>query len=186
MPTVVGVAAFLVVVSGLPASGKSTLSARLGRDLSVPVVQRDRLRRQVFAELAGLPGAPELIPGATTRMVLAVLDSILDAGGGAILDGNFNTEQHAAPLRDFARTRSFQTIEICLWGDASKLRRRFTERADPPLTADLEPYFEAVLHRPRHPVLMAPALVEHFDTTDFAKLDSDYPALLGRITAATA
>jgi predicted kinase len=64
----------LVVVSGLPASGKSSLSDRLGVDLGVPVIHRDRLRRAVFEPFTEIPGSQDLITEATGRMIIAILD----------------------------------------------------------------------------------------------------------------
>lgn len=71
---------FLVVVSGLPASGKSTLARRLANDLSTPMVSRDRLRDAVFPDFGSAVAArgPELGP-AIDRLVTTVLTSILDA-----------------------------------------------------------------------------------------------------------
>jgi 2-phosphoglycerate kinase len=40
--------ALLVVVSGLPGSGKTTLARTIGARLSVPVVERDRLAEVCF------------------------------------------------------------------------------------------------------------------------------------------
>lgn len=156
-------ASFLLIVSGHPAAGKSTLSTRLARDLQLPLVNRDRLRRYVFGELFELPTARDLIPAACDRVVLGILSTILGAGGGVVLDGNFNTERHMRPIRDYAAENGLRAVECCLWGDPEALERRFIERADPPLTSDLRPYFDQVVRRPRESVLFPPAIVEHLD-----------------------
>lgn len=70
----------LVIVSGLPAAGKSTLSARLGRDLGFPVVHRDRLRRFIFDGMHGLPGAGDLLPAAGDRLVIGTVGLVVEAG----------------------------------------------------------------------------------------------------------
>ena len=131
-----------------------------------------------------MPGARDRIPHASSRLVTAVLSTIIDAGGGAILDGNFNTVRHMTPVREFVAARNVRTAEVCLWGDHEALRRRFVLRADPPLTDDLRSYFEQVLYRPRVSVLSPPALIEHVDTTDLATLDERYPALLTALRGA--
>jgi hypothetical protein len=81
-------------------------------------------------------------------------------------------ERHIRPVRDFVAERGTRAVEFCLWGDADVLERRFIERADPPLTPDLKPYFDQVVRRPRESVLRPPAVVEHLDTTDPSVIDA--------------
>lgn len=172
----------LVLISGLPAAGKTTLAARLGRDLPAPVIHRDLLRRRVLFPIAdALPETRDHIPEATNRMVVGMLEAIVDAGGLAVLDGNFNNPYHGAAVRDSLAERDVRCFEVCVWGDADELRRRFIARADPPLTPDLEPYFESVLVRERVPVLGPPTPAFHIDTTDLGALDHRYPSLLEEI-----
>ncbi len=170
-------APFLLIVSGHPAAGKSTLSTRLAGDLQLPVVNRDRLRRYVFSELMELSAARALLPAACDRLVLGTLSTILEAGGGVVLDGIFNTERHMRPVRDYVAESGTRAVEFCLWGDPDALERRFIERADPPLTSDLRPYFDQVVRRPRESVLLPPAVVEHLDTTDPSAIDAAYSRL---------
>lgn len=173
----------LVIVSGLPAAGKSTLSERLGRDFGFPVVHRDRLRHYVFDGFQELDQVRRLLPPAGDRLVIGAVSLVINAGIGVVLDGNFNTERHVTPVRDFITANGMPVVEICLWGDPDELRRRFIERADPPLTHDLEPYLEEVLRRERTAVLTDPDLVRHIDTTDLAVIEAAYAELTEWIKA---
>jgi len=170
-------APYVVVVSGLPATGKSTLSKRLGRDLSIPVISRDAIFAAVFADI-DIPDAPTIVPAAITRVINHTLGAILATGGGVVLDGNFNTPQHADGLADMLAVHDARSIEICVWGDPDVLTARFAERADPPLDDELRPYFEEVLHRPRRPALENATRVLEFDTTEFDALEAGYADLL--------
>ena len=163
---------FVVVVSGLPAAGKSTLAERLGRDLRIPVVCRDALRPGPFGDDT---------TRATTRLVLDALAAALDTSRGAVLDGNFNRPGHSDGLRELLESRRARVFEVCLWADADVLTTRFAERAEPPLTKELEPYFHKVLHRARTPVLPAADCIVEFDTTEFGALDEGYAGLLEAI-----
>lgn len=173
-----------MIVSGLPAAGKTTLSERLGRDLGFPVMHRDRLRHYVFDGFQEIEEVRDLLPAAGDRLVIGTVSMVVGAGVGAVLDGNFNTERHMGPVRRFIAAIGLPVVEVCLWGDPDELRRRFIARADPPLTTDLEPYFEEVLHREREAVLTDPALVRHLDTTDLSILDNAYAELVRWIETA--
>lgn len=178
-----GEAGVVVLISGLPAAGKSTLANRLAADLAAPVVWRDGLRRKVLAEIgtASVDIGPA-IPAASDALVRAVLEPLVAAGRTVVLDGNFNNAVQAQAIVNFlAGMPSVTTFEVCLWGDQDTLRERFIARADPPLTDELRPYFETVLARDRTPVLRAPTPCVHLDTTDLSSVDRSYAVLLGQI-----
>jgi len=109
---------------------------------------------------------------------MALLETFANADNPVILDGNFNGPKQSIPVREFTEHYDLAAIEICLWGDPDVLRTRFIDRADPPLTEDLFPYFEQALQRPREPVLRPPLPVLEVDTTDFRVLELAYPHLL--------
>jgi predicted kinase len=172
-----------VVVSGLPAAGKSTLATHLSRDLGLVCVNRDELATTVLGDLWRVlpPDEQVRVARAKDRLVTSVVDAVLDAGGGVVLDNNFNVTQQADAVRGLLATRSVRAVEVCLWGDPAVLRQRFIERAAPPLTPDLEPFFEQVLHRDRWTVLSPPRPIFEFDTTDLATIDAGYARLLSSI-----
>jgi predicted kinase len=176
----------VVVISGLPAAGKSTLAARLSADLGWAWVSRDRLGTSVLGDLADVvpEGEHVRLARAKDRLVNEVVETVLDIGGGVVLDGNFNTIEQANAVRAFLAARQVPAVETCLWADPATLRARFIERAMPPLSPDLEPYFERVVSRPRWTVLEAPSPIFEFDTTDLAVIDAAYPTLLSAIGTA--
>lgn len=172
-----------MVVSGLPAAGKTTLATRLGRDLRAPVVRRDDIRL-LLLETLDLGTAAPGVPAAASALTMLMVTAILDSGGVAVLDGNFNTERHMQPVRELLQARPVTAVEVCLWGDPDVLRRRFIARAAPPLTPDLQPYFEQVLHRPHEPVLDDHHDVIHLDTTNAHQIDATYQGVLESVRAA--
>jgi aminoglycoside phosphotransferase family enzyme/predicted kinase len=86
---------FVVILTGVVASGKSTLAAGLGRELAAPVVSSDRTRKA----LAGLAPTergraslytPEAIER-NYREVFARAAEVLVSGRGVILDATFSS-----------------------------------------------------------------------------------------------
>ena len=176
----------VVIVSGLPAAGKSTLAHRLSKELGFVLVERDQLGEHVLAKVADVvpPDERERIARAKDRLVNVVAAAALDAGGGVVIDGNFNVPEHAESIRSFIEGRGLPAVEICLWGDVDVLEARFIARGDPPLTDDLRPYFERVLRRERWSVLPQSAPVFHADSTDIDRLEATFDELVAAVKTA--
>ena len=172
----------LVVVSGLPASGKTTLSEKLAAELGFVHVCRDRLHRHLVPLYEHVsPDLRFLGARGLDGIVTDTLVSIFAAGAGAVIDNNFNHIYQAETVRQFvARVRPL-CVEICLWGDPGALTERFIERGDPPLTDELRPELEKALARKRQPVLGGHTPTIEFDTTDFAGLDAGLEDLVATV-----
>lgn len=174
----------LVIVSGLPAAGKSSLSRRLSTDLGLPLVSRDLLRPTLDPLAESAPDSSLggwRVGRSLDQVINHFAHRLLDVGIGAVLDSNFNWPEQSQAVRDLVTERQPACFEICLWADSGVLRNRFISRADPPLSAELLPHFNRAVERPRVPVLRPPAPVVQFDTTDFGALEDGYPGLLDEL-----
>ena len=74
----------VVVVTGLPASGKTTLSRRLSEALRLPLLSKDLVKESLFDVLGVNDRAWSLQLGAATMEVLWSL--LRECPGGAVLD----------------------------------------------------------------------------------------------------
>jgi predicted kinase len=121
----------LIVVSGAPATGKTTLARRLSEALSLPLLAKDDFR-EILADAFGARSPAEsraLIP-ATFAVYLAVLERLLTAGVGAIAEGNFFRGLAEDDLRPFlAHARA---VVIHCHTDHDLSVRRFIERHERP------------------------------------------------------
>ena len=176
----------LVLVSGLPACGKSTLARRLGDDLGLPVLCRDRLRNRAFGQITErLPDDEQWRVGRTIDLLLNELAAeLLRSASGAVIDSNFNWAPQIEAVRSLVRETGAPCIEVCLWADADECRRRFIARGDPPWDDAIAPHFEAAVARDREPVLChGEGPVIEVDTTSFAELDARYGSILDAVRA---
>ena len=97
----------LVVISGAPASGKTTLAHMLGRRLDLAVLEKDALK-EALADAVGLPAdvaASVRLGAASYAALLTLARELLAAEVGVILDSNFRrgiSEAQLVPVRAVA------------------------------------------------------------------------------------
>jgi hypothetical protein len=128
----------LVVVGGLPGTGKSTLAAALGAELDAAVLRSD-VTRKARAGLApddhaDAPYRSGLYASDTTDAVYRdLLDQarpLLRAGRSVVLDASFADERHRARSRSLAATTSSAITELrCVLPDESAAVRMQARRA---------------------------------------------------------
>lgn len=91
----------LVIISGAPASGKTTLADRLSLDLRLPIVAKDELK-EALADAIGppfdLPTSMRLGEGAYAMLYLVAL-RLLEARTGLIVESNFRRGVSETDLR---------------------------------------------------------------------------------------
>jgi predicted kinase len=94
-------AATLLIVSGAPASGKTTLARRLASDLRLPLLQRDELK-EALADALGVPrdvAASAQLGAGAYAMLHLVAGRLIEAGTGLIIESNFRRGVSEAELR---------------------------------------------------------------------------------------
>jgi predicted kinase len=80
----------LIVVNGLPGSGKTTLAGRLAADVRLPVFSRDGLYETLYDALACQSnGIPPLIGQASFALLYYVTGQVLAAGQSVIIEQFF-------------------------------------------------------------------------------------------------
>jgi predicted kinase len=111
----------LVLVTGPPAAGKTTLARPLAAALGLPLVGKDLIKEALFDALgAGDRGWSRRL-GVASYEVLYAVAAALPAG---VLDANFGPE--AAPR---LLALDAHLIEVCCRCPADEVERRFTARA---------------------------------------------------------
>lgn len=130
--------AALVVVSGLPGSGKSYFCRRLASRHPIARMESDALRKALF-------GQPTHSPEESRRLFAAchyVLDRLLGAGISALLDATNLREVHRRQLYAIADRHGAKLVLVSLRAPAAVVEERLAaraHRADPKDLSDAGP-----------------------------------------------
>jgi predicted kinase len=181
--------ALLIIVNGLPGTGKTTLSRRLATDLRLPVFSRDDMYETLYDALeCQSNGCPPLIGPATFTLLYYVASSLLAAGQSLIVEGFFGRSQlRSAEFLHLQHAYDFEPFQILCKTDGGVLLERFLARVR---TAErhvghrdlewIEQNKERLLQGHHTPLALGGPVVEIDTTTPHS---FDYADLLQRVHA---
>jgi predicted kinase len=120
----------LIIVSGLPGTGKTTLARRLAADLRLPVFSRDGLYETLYDALeCQSNGCSPLMGHTAFTLLYFVAGSILAAGQSLIVEGFFgNIELRSAEFLRLQHSANFEPFQILCKADGRILLERFLAR----------------------------------------------------------
>jgi predicted kinase len=124
---------FVVIVTGPPCSGKSTLAAVLAAHLRVPLIEKDVIKEALFDTLgASADGDPRAwsrsLSNASFAAMFRLASRIVGQDGSLILEGNFRPE-HAREFEALYAAGNATLVQICCGGEGRVLLERSEERA---------------------------------------------------------
>ena len=86
----------LVVVTGPPASGKSSIARDLAEELEIPFLSKDELKERLYEELGSGDELEEAIERSSTAILYSVARSNLTVGVSVLVESNFDRESDTA------------------------------------------------------------------------------------------
>ncbi|MFI5306875.1 MAG: AAA family ATPase [Polyangiales bacterium] len=134
----------LYLVGGVIASGKSTIADELGRMLSAPVLDADRLRKRLAGVAPEVPLSDAPFSGhyteQSTALVYAELlrraELVLRSGRPAVLDASFRDRRQRAAARELAERLGAPFLFVDCAPPLEVCRQRLSERARGPSVSD--------------------------------------------------
>lgn len=168
----------IIIVTGRPAAGKSTLAKWLSRELQLPLVSKDSIREELFERLGwkNRQWARDL-GKASIDMMFYFARAELEVGHSIIMDNYFYPPVSNLRFQTLKEQCHAESIQIVCASDRETLFRRFKTRADSgtrhPGHGDQDVLKElyANLASNSSQVLEIGGSVIEVDTTDFAKID---------------
>ena len=120
----------LIIVNGLPGTGKTTLAKRLAADVHLPVFSRDGLYEPLYDALeCRSNGSPPLLGPAAFTLLYSVIGAVLAAGQSVIIEQFFGRpELRTAELLNLQHSTDFTPFQILCKAEGSVLLERFLAR----------------------------------------------------------
>ncbi len=125
---------FLILVSGLTGSGKSTLSRELAKRLQIPVINSDAVRKQLAGETGRKMDAfgagmysHAMTEKTYARMADLAREQVL-SGAGAIIDATFGTKANRQKFLKLVEQLNIPLLLIHCFASDETTRKRLAQR----------------------------------------------------------
>lgn len=118
----------LIVLAGMPASGKSTVAKKISKAFGLPILEKDALKEEIF-DTIGFTNYPEKrkTDHAANAVLLRCTQALLENGQSAILDNNFDIDS-AKRLDEMINKYQCNCITVFFGGDTEAFYQRYVER----------------------------------------------------------
>jgi predicted kinase len=89
----------LIILTGLPATGKTTLGTAIAESSGWPLLSKDAIKEPLMAVLSSSRAAgSRALSDASFELLFALLPDVLGRASGAVLEGNFRGGTHESSL----------------------------------------------------------------------------------------
>lgn len=171
----------VVVVTGHPATGKTTLARSIAAALRFPLVAKDAIKERLYDTIGtGDIEWSHRLGRAAMRLLYDQIESILEAGVSVVAEANFDADLASIELRDLINATGARVVQVVLRADPDVVLERFRNRMEsgerhpghPDDEAAALAELERIVRTPyREPELGGP--VVSVDATDVDGIDTD-------------
>jgi predicted kinase len=120
----------LVVVTGAPASGKTSVASHLASRLRVPVLSKDTFKERLYEVFGSGDELEPQIEAAGLAILFSVVAMQLEAGVSVLAESNFDADSDLEPFRRLDREHDFRLVQIHCNRPNDELLDRFVERVE--------------------------------------------------------
>jgi predicted kinase len=120
----------LIIISGLPCSGKSRLATTLAQKFVCPLIARDGLKEVLFDSLGVYDATWSKQIGLTSyNLLYYILEKQIHGRCGMIIESNFDLVRDSAKLEHYIRMYDVRALQIHCYCKPNILVERFRKRA---------------------------------------------------------
>ena len=118
----------VIILAGMPATGKSTLAAKMQKKFGYPVFEKDFIKEGLFDTLGfSCYAEKRALDVASNEVLLRWMGAMIKAGQSMIIDNNFD-QQSAEKLKTLLEENKCKCVTVFMNGDPQVLYERYFER----------------------------------------------------------
>ncbi|MEI7425952.1 MAG: AAA family ATPase [Candidatus Moraniibacteriota bacterium] len=120
----------LIIISGLPAAGKTTLAEKISKKFNIPVVSCDQIKELIF-DRVGRWDDTDIFDGvsnASYDLIYRIAENIMQVGGACILEAFFLSQLADLRISNIQKKYNCEVLQIYLESDIETLESRYKER----------------------------------------------------------
>ena len=123
---------YCILVTGIPAAGKSTMAALLAEHFGLPVISKDKIKELMYDDIGFCSREEKVKLGiASMNIMYYMAEQLMKNSQPFILENNFEKVSRK-PLIEILERYSYIAITVTLTGNYSKIYERFVERNNSP------------------------------------------------------
>lgn len=172
----------LVIFTGLPGTGKTSISQHVSRELSLPLIAKDTIKEIMYDEIGiGDKSWSGKLARATLQIMSHTTAELLRTGTSLIVESNYRPDLASDEFTELQKQHPFRCVQIICQTDPDALAQRVHHRS----TTDRHPGHNDVASEQEHlddakrriankedqPLDIPGSEVIFVDTTDFSKVD---------------
>ncbi|MCD4704502.1 ATP-binding protein [bacterium] len=170
----------LIIISGLPCTGKTTLSKKIADKFKLPLINKDSIKESLFDSLGFKDREwSKKIGIASYKTLYQIIELLLQTKQSFIVESNFKPEFDNQKFQNLQNKYKFETLQIICETKGKILLERFQKRSESgerhPGHVDHLNYdeFKKILLSEEYEALDIDSKILNINTTDFNKIDYD-------------
>lgn len=118
---------YCILVTGMPATGKSTMAEAISEQLKLPVISKDAIKEFLFNDVGFQSREEKVNLGiASMEIMYYMAGQLMKAGQPFILENNFESTE--CGIKTLLAKYQYSALTITLIGDYKVIYQRFLER----------------------------------------------------------
>ena len=168
----------LIIISGPPCTGKTTLGRRMANEFHLPFVNKDSIKELLFDQLSWQDREwSKKLGRATYTLLFYFLEILFQTGHSFIVESNFDPLIASKEFGELLRKYNYEPLQILCQTEGAMLFQRFKARSE---SSERHPgHVDNLMYEEVQPVLLKGkadpleigGTVLVVDTTDFEKID---------------